>query len=342
MEVMKAIYLTKYGASSEAFEFRETAVPTPKDDEVLIKVAFSGINFADIIARRGLYPDAPKNPAVLGYDVAGTVSALGKNVQHLRIGQQVIAMTRFGGYAEYAVSHHNGVCALPQGIDLASGTVLATQACTAYYCAEECTTLHKGDRVLIQAAAGGVGSILVQIAKHRGCYVYGTASTDKLAYLRDAGVDSPIDYTKEDFYQHIKSSGKDLDVVFDSLGGMSFKKANQLLGPGGKMICYGAADQLASIKNKLKLLSLAYGFGLFSPISLLMQSKSIITINMLRIADYKPNVFNEVLLQVVKMAELGIIKPRVSKIFSAKDISQAHDFVESRKSTGKVVLSWNE
>ena len=338
---MKAIYLQKYGSAQEAFVVKETKIPIPKEDEVLIKVKYSGLNFADVIARRGMYPDAPKNPALLGYDVSGEISAVGKKVTEFKIGQQVVAMTRFGGYAEYAVTNKNGLAVVPDGYDMAAATVLATQACTAYYCAEDCVTLHKGDKVLIQAAAGGVGSLLVQIAKHRGCIIYGTASTGKQDFIKKLGVDYAIDYTKDNFYDVIKGNGHQLDMVFDSLGGTAFAKGVKLLAPGGKMVCYGAAEQLESRKNKLKLISLAVGFGLFSPISLLMQSKSIITVNMLRIADFKQSVFNEVLQNVIKMADQKIITPHVSKVFPALDIADAHDFLESRQSTGKVVLKWD-
>jgi NADPH:quinone reductase-like Zn-dependent oxidoreductase len=337
---MFAIHLTKYGDSADAFQFKEIDIPVPKENEVLIKVKYSGLNFADVIARRGMYPDAPKNPAVLGYDVSGEIVGTGRNVTNFTIGQQVVAMTRFGGYAEFVTTHQSGVAVVPNNYDLAAATVLATQACTAYYCAEDCVSLHKDDRVLIQAAAGGVGSILVQIAKKRGCIIYGTASTNKQDFIKELGVNFAIDYTKEDFYQHIKNSGQQIDVVFDSIGGSVFNKSMKLLAPGGKMVCFGAAEQLESRKNKLKLISMLWGFGIFSPISLLMQSKSVITVNMLRIADFRQNVFNEILQAVVEMAENGIISPHVGKIFPAKDIAAAHDYLESRKSIGKVVIAW--
>ncbi|MFZ1751407.1 MAG: alcohol dehydrogenase catalytic domain-containing protein, partial [Saprospiraceae bacterium] len=146
---MKAIYLTKYGGSEQAFEIRDIPIPQPGEGEVLIKVKYSGLNFADVIARRGLYPDAPPNPALLGYDVSGTVESIGEGVTGVNIGQKVVAMTRFGGYGEYAVTHQSGVAILDEDADLAAATALATQACTAYYCAIDCTTLHSGDRVLV-------------------------------------------------------------------------------------------------------------------------------------------------------------------------------------------------
>ncbi len=337
---MKAIYLVKYGEADKAFEYREAKIPNPAENEVLIKVHFSGLNFADIIARRGMYPDARKIPALLGYDVAGEISALGKNVTEFKIGQKVCAMTRFGGYAEYVATSKFGVSIIPENIGLPEATILATQACTAYYCAQECTQLHKGERVLIHAAAGGVGSILVQIAKNSGCIVYGTASGGKVDYLKELGVDHIIDYTKIDFYDEIRASGVKMDAVFDSIGGSVFNKSMKLLGPGGRIICFGAAEQIDSTKNKLKLLSMLWGFGLFSPISLLMQSKSIITVNMLRIADFKPELLSSILKNVVFMVSEGRINLQIDKIFPALEISEAHKYLESRKSKGKVVLDW--
>ena len=339
---MKAIYLTRYGNSDKAFEIRETDIPSPGPREVCIKVVSTGLNFADVVARRGLYDDAPPNPAVLGYDVAGYIHALGSDVVDLHIGQKVVALTRFGGYAEYAISQTEGVAVLPDDYDFHQATALATQAGTAYFCAEECVSLHQGDNVLIQAAAGGVGSILVQIAKHRGCHVYGTASSKKQDFLRQNGVDTPIDYTKHSFKDIIKKEQPSgIDVVFDSIGGKSFSHGMKVLGPGGRMVSYGAASQINGNKtNKLKAAGVVFGFGIFSPIALLLQSKAIITVNMLRIADHKPNILQHVMQETVKLAAEGIIKPTLGKTFSADDVASAHDYLETRQSIGKVTLSW--
>jgi NADPH2:quinone reductase len=339
---MKAIYLTKYGNADKAFEIKETEIPEARPGYVVIRSVSSGINFADIIARRGMYPDAPKNPAVLGYDVSGYVHSIGEGVEGFEIGEKVVALTRFGGYAEYAETMKEAVVKLPDNYDFDQATSLATQACTAYYCAEEMITLHKGDKVLIHAAAGGVGSVLVQIAKHRGCTVFGTASTKKLDYLKELGVDYPIDYTSQDFKAEIESQfgEKCLDVVFDSLGGQVYKNSKKLLAPTGRIVIYGAAEQMKTVSNKLKILGLAFGFGLTSPINLLMASQGIIAVNMLRVADYKAELFNHVFKNVIQMASQGIINPRLDKVFKAENVADAHEYVESRKSMGKVVLSW--
>ena len=338
--MMKAVYLTKYGKAEDAFEMREINKPQPGPNDVLIKVECFGLNFADVIARRGLYPDAPKNPALLGYDVAGTVEAWGENVSGFNVGDRVAALTRFGGYAEYAVTMQEGVAKIPDGFPLDLSTALATQACTAFYCAEDCVTLHKGDNVLIHAAAGGVGTVLVQIAKYRGCTVFGTASTGKQDYLKSIGVDHPIDYTKEDFSGRIKEilGGNKLDVVFDSIGGKTFKNSYKLLQPGGAMVNFGAASQLNG--GKIAAIGMALNFGFYSPIQLLMSSKSLNAVNMLRIADYKPRVFKEVFEGVMQLVDKGVIKPHIAQKFHAEEIAKAHALLESRKSIGKVVVSW--
>lgn len=340
---MQAIHLVRYGNSENAFEIREINRPEPSENEVCIKVEAFGINFADVVARRGLYPDAPKNPAILGYDVAGTVDAIGANVSHVNLGDRVTALTRFGGYAQYATTMSEGVARIPEHLGFAEATVLSTQGCTAYFCAIDKVTLHKGDIVLIHAAAGGVGSILVQIALSKGCIVIGTASCSKRAFLKELGVHYIIDYTKENLSDQLRKLNlyQKINVVFDSIGGYTFKQGMKALAPGGSMISFGAAEQIDGNKtNKLKALKAALGFGIFSPIQLLMKSQSIIGVNMLRIADHQPKIFQECLNGVIAMYESGIIKPNVNKVFKATEIAQAHDYLESRQSIGKIALEW--
>jgi len=313
---MKALYLKKYGAAEQAFELKETVRPTISDNEVLIKNSCFGLNFADVVARNGLYPDAPKNPALLGYDVTGYIEAVGAKVKDLKVGDRVAALTRFGGYAEYSKTMQEGVVVLPETIGLEVGTALATQACS------------------------GVGSILTQIAKHKGCTVFGTASSSKLDFLKENGVDYPIDYRKVEFSKAISDQlgGNKLDVVFDSIGGKAFKQGWKLLQPGGTMVNFGAAAQIGG--SKLKSLGVAAGFGIFSPLQLLMSSKSMIAVNMLRIADNKPHIFKKTFQGVIEMAEKGIIRPTIAKVYEAEALAEAHKYLESRQSIGKIVLKW--
>lgn len=341
---MKAIFLVKNGDADTAFEIRETDIPTPAAGEVTIKVEGSGLNFADVMARRGIYGDAPPLPSILGYDVVGRIHEVGEGVSDLAVGQRVMAMTRFGGYAEYVKTMALGVAPIGENIGIGEATALVTQYCTAYFSAYQCITLHKGDHVLIHAAAGGVGTALVQMAKQEGCIVYGTASPQKHDYLREQGVDFPIDYRSLDFEEEIKKirGEEGLDVVFDNVGGKSFKKGMRLLAKGGRIVAYGAAAQNNNGKvGTLRTIRVALGFGFYSPIALLMKSQGMIGVNMLRIADNRPHLLKHCLVAVAKMTDEGILRPTVGGIFKAEKISEAHTFLESRKSIGKIVIDWS-
>ena len=279
----------------------------------------------------------------MGYDVGGTIHDIGEGVEGFKVGQEVTAMTRFGGYAEYVKAIPAGVHSIPDGWDFARSTTLTTQACTAVVCSEEVISLHPGEKVLIQAASGGVGRLLVQIAKNKGCEVFGTASTGKQEYLKEIGVDYPIDYMKDDFYEKIREILKDdkLDVVFDNLGGKRYKQGLNLLGPGGRIVSYGAADQNKGSKsNKWGQIKVGLGFGFHSPIKLVGKSKAMIGVNMLVLADHKPYILKKALARVIELCEAGILDPRVDKSFPAEQIADAHEYLESRKSKGKVVINW--
>lgn len=336
---MKAIFLTKNGSAQEAFEIRDSGKPELESDEVLIKVAAFGLNFADVMSRMGLYKDCPPLPAVIGYDVVGQIEAIGSSVENISIGDRVTALTRFGGYAEYAKTKWTGVAKIPNSMSEGTALALATQGCTAYYAAEEMVRLHEGDQVLIQAAAGGVGTLLVQLAKHNKAYVFGTSSPQKHDFLKEQGVDFPIDYRSQDFEEVIKKEiGENgLEVIFDPVGGASFKKGFNLLASGGRIVSFGASS-VTNANNLFSKLKFAKDFGLFHPIQFISNSKSIIGINMLRIADNRPLVFNRILKNVVRFAEEGILKPTVGKIFAFDEISEAHDYLQSRKSIGKVLV----
>jgi len=341
---MKAFYLSKNADADKAFDLKDHPIQAPGPDDVVIEVKSFGLNFADVLARRGLYQDCPPLPAVIGYDVAGLVHEIGSNTTEFKKGDRVVALTKFGGYSQYATTMKEGVAKIPDDLSFAKATALATQACTAYYCAYECVQMHKGDRVLIQAAAGGVGTILVQMAKSKGCLVYGTASTKKQDYLKDIGVDYPIDYTKVDFAEYIKhheSIDDGLHLVFDSLGGKPFKKAFNLLAPGGKVAFIGSASSVKNGKgNIFSTLKMALGFGLFSPIQLILNSKSICGVNMLRIADHRKNIFKHCMDEVVRLYKDKVIDPIIGKEFTSDQLADAHNYLEKRQSVGKVVVNW--
>ena len=342
---MKAYHLIKNGSSKEAFELRDITLPEPNENEVTIEVEVFGLNFADVMARLGYYKACPPLPTVIGYDVVGRVTKKGNNVKDIEIGQRVTALTRFGGYATHVNTNHHGVVAISDDTDAATATALATQYATAYYAAEYSMNLQKGEHVLVQAAAGGVGTALIQLAKRRGCIVYGTAGSDeKIEYLKKQGVDFPINYREQDFYEYIKSlkGEKSMDAIFDSIGGNYVKKGLKLLAPGGRLAMYGAA-QIAGDSDKKSLyrqLKTLFGFGKYRTTHFFAGSQALIGVNMLQIGDYKPYILKTCMNEVVDLFNKGEVKPVISKIFNADELVKAHDFLQKRKSTGKVVVKW--
>ena len=340
---MRAIVLTRYGRPEEAFQLQERPTPEPAAGQVRIAVEAFGLNYADVSARQGTYLDAPPVPCVIGYEVVGRVDAHGPGVSAPAIGQRVVALTRFGGYATAAVTDARAAVPIPDDLDPGIAVALPTQGGTAYFCAEEMVRLHPGDHVLVQASAGGVGTILVQLCKRRGCVVYGTAGSDeKLDYLRQLGVDHPINYRREDFAAAVRRVRGDagLDVVFDSLGGSAVRKGLALLAPGGRIVCLGAAEREAGPVQWARDLRFALSFGFIHPIPLLMNSKSLIGVNMLRISDHRPETLKRVLEGVVDLALKGEVRPTVGGRFKAAQIAEAHALLSGRGSMGKIVVEW--
>lgn len=339
---MKAAYLVKYGEPTTAFEIREIKKPDPGPEQVLIKVEAFGLNFADVMARLGLYRGAPPLPALLGYDVVGHIEKCGSAVRNFKEGDRVTALTRFGGYAEYAVTEEKAVGKIPKDMPAGVAAALATQGCTAYFNAYEMANLQEGDHVLIHAAAGGVGTALVQLALHRKCIVFGTCgSAEKIEYLKKNGVHHPINHRKEDFTEVVRSvvGSAGLDVVFNPVGGKSARQGFKLLGAGGRIICYGVSsmNQTSSIFGKLKVMA---QFGLYHPVQFLMQSKGMIGVNMLQIANERPEKIARVMKRVIEMEKEGILQPFAGGSYPIEKLAAAHQYLESRKSMGKIVVSW--
>lgn len=341
MPFMKAIVLKKYGAADQAFDLREMPDPVPGKGQVLIQVAYSGLNFADVMARKGLYKEAPPVPCVIGYDVAGTVAATGPGVDNVAVGDKVIAVTRFGGYAEKVVTDARALVRMPEGWDMPTAIPLTTQYCTAWYAAAHMVNLYKGDKVLVQSGAGGVGSALIQFARYKQCEIFATAgSPEKISYITELGVHHPINYTTEDFADkiHELTRGQGVDVIFDAVGGSAVSKGMKSLAAGGRLVCYGAAT--LSNKNIFGKIRAGLSFGFYHPAMLMMPSKSIIGINMLKIADSKPEMMQHCLESVVQLAKEGVFVPKASQVFPIAAVATAHNLLESRQTIGKVVLQW--
>ena len=338
---MRAFFLVKNSSSADSFELREVPIPDVKPGEVRINVSSFGLNYSDVMARQGLYRECPPLPTVIGYDVEGTIDAVGDGVNTFKKGDRVFALTRFGGYAEYACTQEAAVNYLPEDAPLGAGCALATQTVTAYHAAIHCQNLLPGEKVLIHAAAGGVGTSLIQLAHWKKCVVIGVAGgKEKAEYLRTLGVEHIIDHHETSYLDYVHEHFKDgVDVVFDNAGGSSFKKAKSILAKGGRVVTLGAAS-LSGKKGFINLLRLVVGFGFFSPIAYLTKSQSLIGVNMLKIGDFRPDILAHGFKEVASLYKQGILKPHIGKVFDHTQLPEAHDWLEERKSIGKGIVKW--
>lgn len=340
--MMPAVVLVKNGPADKAFELRELPVPQPADHEVLIEVEAFGLNYADAMAIKGSYRDAPPLPSVLGYDVCGRIVATGSKVTSLSTGERVTALTRFGGYARYAVTDQRAVVKIKDSTPLSAALALGIQAATAWYCAEEVGRLEAGERVVITAAAGGVGSLLLQLAKRRGVKAYGiVSSAAKEDLIRSLGADEVLNRSRGDvFTQYQAFEGKKaIDVMFDSAGGSYIRKGIKNLAPGGRMIGYGGA-QGSNAGNIFSLIAFALSFGFYHPAPFLLQSQSLIGINMLQLADHKPEVVQRCLYHAVQLYNDGILKPLEGAVFSVQELVAAHKALQQGSIPGKIAIQW--
>ena len=331
---MRAVVITKHGPP-EVLQVQERPDPAPGPGEVLVEVKAAGINFADLMARIGLYPDAPKPPTVVGYEVAGTVSALGDGVEGFSVGDRVMAGTRFGGYSELVAARTRDVARLPDSITFEQGAAVPVNYLTAYIGLIRYGTLEAGERVLIHAAAGGVGIAATQIAKARGAEVYGTASPAKHDAIRGFGVDHPLDYTAPGWERAVPP----LDVVMDAVGGRSFRTSYDLLRAGGRLVAFGASSVLSGEKRNLATAArAALSMPRFNLIKQMSASKSVIGLNVLTLWDEMGSL-ERYIGELERMLGDGTAVPVVAESFPFDRAPDAHRFLTERRNVGKVVLT---
>jgi NADPH:quinone reductase-like Zn-dependent oxidoreductase len=338
---VRAAVLPRNG-DPDVFEIQDRPDPSLGPGRVLVRVRAAGINFADLMARQGLYPDAPDLPCVLGYEVAGDVEAVGEGVESVKPGDRVMAGCRFGGYSELVSTREAEVIALPDDWSYEEGAALPVVYATAYAALVTFGGLRRGERVLIQAAAGGVGIACTQIARLLGAEIYGTASPSKHDAIRELGVDHPIDYRSKDFADEARRiSGEKcpMDVIVDGVGGKSWKDGYGLLRAGGRLVMIGASSFVTGEKRNLpKAAANLARTPRFNPIKMASESKAVIGLNMLRLWDARGTLedFTEPLEQWV---DQGLLRPVVAEAFPLERVADAHRFMGERKNVGKVVLT---
>ncbi|HEY1566950.1 MAG TPA: medium chain dehydrogenase/reductase family protein, partial [Solirubrobacteraceae bacterium] len=319
--------------------------PAVGPGEVRIAVKAAGINFADTLARTGLYPDAPKVPCVVGYEVAGTVESVGDGVQSVKLGDRVLAGTRFNGHAELVTVPENMVYAMPERLSFEEGAAFPVNYATAQAGLVVMAGLRAGERVLIHAAAGGVGISATQIAKRIGAEVFGTASASKHDAIRTQGVDHAIDYRSQDFAQEVRrlTGGEGIDVAFDALGPSSFRKDYQLLRPGGRLIMYGASEVQPGEKRSVPAALRTLARSPFSSmpwwkgLGVMNENKGVFGLNMLSWWDAEKSL-HRVIEPLIPGLQTGELKPVVAQAFPFERAPDAHRFIAERRNIGKVVL----
>ncbi len=332
---MRAVVITKHGPPSVLQVQERPDPPPPATGQVRITVRAAGVNFADHLARVGLYPDAPKLPCVVGYEVAGTIEAVGAGVDPARVGQRVLAGTRFGGYSEIVNADANDTVPLPDSMSFEQGAAVPVNYATAWAALLGYGSLRAGEQVLVHAAAGGVGIAAIQLAKAAGAIVHGTASPGKHARLAELGVDQAIDYRRDGWWKGLGP----YDMVLDGLGGTSLKRSFALLRPGGRLVAYGLSALQQGEKRSL-LRAAPHGLAMLRGISLIDQisdSKTVVGINMLRLWDDRGTLEPWIGPLSTALTD-GTASPVVHAAVPFADAPEAHRILAARENVGKVVL----
>ena len=336
---MQQVFITAVGGP-ETLELREMRDPEPAADELRIRVQASGINFADILARKGLYPDAPRLPCVVGYEVAGVVDAAGPGADAAWLGREVLALTRFGGYADIVVVPQAQVFAKPAGLSFAQAAAIPVNYLTAWQLMVVMGSLSANETVLIHNAGGGVGLAAIDVGRQIGARLIGTASTAKHAFLQARGLDAAIDYTRGDWRPELMrlTAGRGVELILDPLGGRHWKKSYRALRHTGRLGMFGISTATETkLPGVLKLVAIALGLPWFNPIPLMNNNRAVFGVNLGHLwhEGEKTRGWMQTLLDGVAA---GWVRPHVDREFPLAQAGAAHAHIEARRNTGKVVL----
>lgn len=336
---MKQIVIVKYG-DTDVLKIQERMDPEPLPGEVLIEVKAIGVNFADILARKGLYPDAPKPPCVVGYEVSGFVEAVGKGVASSMVGKPVLALTRFNGYSEKVCVPETNVFIIPGSLDFERAAAIPVNYLTAYQLICVMGGLKKGESVLIHNAGGGVGLAALDISMHLEASTYGTSSAGKHLFLKERGLNHPIDYRNQNFLSTIMhlTDGKGVELVIDPIGGKNWKRSYKALRSTGRLGMFGVSTVTESKMGRLfQFIKLIAQMPWYNPLGLMNGNKSVFGVNLGhmwnegdKIGEWMQNILNGV--------EQGWVRPHVDKAFPFEQAGEAHAYIEARKNIGKIIL----
>lgn len=336
---MRQIVTTRNGGI-DVLQVQDAPDPQAGAGEVVVAVKAAGLNFADILARQGLYPDGPKKPCVMGYEVAGTVEAVGAEVDPAIVGLPVIAMTRFRGQAEKVVVAERQLIEKPESLSFEQGAAIPVNYITAYALLLAMGGLQKGESVLIHNAGGGVGLAALDIAKKIGATTYGTASPSKHEFLRARGLDHAIDYRTQDWLPILKelTNGRGVELVIDPIGGAHWKKSYAALRHTGRLGMFGVSAASANgFAGKFKLVKAALQMPRFHPLGLLNKNRGVFGLNLGHMWHEPEKVMEWIAALMAGVSE-GWIRPHVDRTFPFAQAGDAHTYMEARKNIGKVIL----
>lgn len=321
---MKAVTVPRFG-ESDVLETTDRDIPEPGPGDVRVAVRAAGINFADIMQRRGAYPGGPDPPYVPGMEVAGVVDAVGEGVGR-DVGDEVMGFAETGGYTEFALADAAGLFDLPETMSFAEGAGFPVQFLTAHNCLFEWGDLEEDESVLVHAAAGGVGTAAVQLAAAAGATVFGTASTqDKLDLATDLGCDHAIQYTEADFVDRTDqiTDGEGVDLVLDGIGGETTTESLQALSHFGRMVSFGAASGEPGRPNTSDLL---------------FNNHTVIGYHLGQALARDPTRVLQAVPPLTDQLASGDLSVVVGREFDLEDAAAAHQHIEDRESSGKIVL----
>src|SRR5258705_2638267 len=336
---MRQVVIPRHG-NADVFEMRESPDPVPGDGQVRIRVRAAGINFADILARIGLYPDAPKPPVVVGYEVAGVVDAVGNGVTNPNVGDRVVALTRFGGYSDCVVVPASKAYAIPDRLSDAEAAAVPVTYLTAAIALYRMAALTAGETVLVHNAGGGLGIAATQLARLRRATVIGTASIGKHDALRSFGVDHAIDYRHGDVEAEVKrlTRGRGGDVILDPIGGPSFGASYRMLAPLGRLVMLGISSMAGEKRNAWRVLRSWWAMKSFDPLSLINRNRGVFGLNVGHLWEERRQLQPLMDLMMTELSA-GRLEPIVARTFPLERVADAHRYIQARSNIGKVVLT---
>jgi synaptic vesicle membrane protein VAT-1 len=337
---MRQMFIVGHGGP-EKLQMRESGDPVPTGNQIRIRVKASGVNFADTLARQGLYPDSPKIPCVVGYEVSGIVDAVGQDADHSWIGKDIFALTRFGGYSDVVLVPEKQVFAKPAALSHEQAAAIPVNYLTAWQLLVVMGSLKPEETVLVHNAGGGVGLAEIDIARHVGATIYGTASSGKHAFLLQRGLHHAIDYRTKDWAVELDrlTNGKGVSLITDPLGGNHWKKSFKALRSTGRLGMFGiSVVTTLKLSGPLRLLPVAFGMPFFHPIPLMSKNKSVFGVNLGHMW-HEPEMIAGWQQILLKGVADGWVRPHVDKCFPLAQAGEAQTYMEERKNTGKVVLT---